>query len=183
MSALVIDNQKPLVQSMLELLYMENFSDLKIEGKDGSSIAANKAVLSVTSKFFRAMFSNNFVESRAATIQLPFTKEVLEKLVTYLYSNQLTCEDMSLHSLIELIVLFDYVNLPNESSSVESFTREKVARLEFSLADCEHAQALANCPDSITETFRAIVTILRRLDCLGIQFQFQLRRNFYLLYV
>ena len=181
--SLVINKEKDVSKAMLELLHVSEFSDVEIEASDGGTISANKAVLSVRSEHFKAVFSNNFVESRAATIQLPFTKEVLEKLVTYLYSNQLTCEDMSLHSLIELIVLFDYVNLPNESSSVESFTREKVARLEFSLADCEHAQALANCPDSITETFRAIVTILRRLDCLGIQFQFQLRRNFYLLYV
>ena len=113
------------------------------------------------------MFSqqSNFVESRDSTVELPFTKAVLEKLVRYLYSGQLACEDMSLQSLRELMVLFDYVNLPNEFSSVESFTREKVNLGKFSLLDC--VEALDNFPDSILETLHSIVPILERLETSG----------------
>ena len=163
--SLVIDNKEPLSKAMLELLHVSEFSDVKIEAIDGGTIPANKAVLSVRSEHFRAVFSNNFVESRDATVELPFTKAVLEKLVRYLYSGQLACEDMSLPSLRELMRLFDYVNLPNEVSSVESFTREKVNLGKFSLSDC--VEALANPQDSITETLQSIVPILERLETSG----------------
>ena len=90
---------------------------------------------------------------------------VLEKLVSYLYSGQLACEDMSLQSLRELTRLFYYVNLPDESSSVESFTREKVNLGKFSLSDC--VEALDHFQDSITETLQSIVTTLKRLKPIG----------------
>ena len=163
--SLVIDNKEPLSKAMLELLHDSEFSDVEIEAIDGGTIPANKAVLSVRSEHFRAVFSNNFVETRDATVKLQFTKAVLEKLVRYLYSGQLACEDMSLQSLRELMRLFDYVNLPNESSSVESFTREKVNLGKFSLLDC--VEALDNFPDSISETLQSIVPILKRLETSG----------------
>ena len=163
--SLVINNEKDISKAILELLHVREFSDVEIEASDGGTISANKAVLSVRSEHFKAMFSNNFVESRDATVELPFTKAVLEKLVRYLYSGQLACEDMSLQSLRELMVLFDYVNLPNESSSVESFTREKVNLGKFSFSDC--VEALANPWDSITETLESIVPILERLEPIG----------------
>ena len=163
--SLVINKEKDVSKAMLELLHVSEFSDVEIEASDGGTISANKAVLSVRSEHFKAMFSNNFVESRDATVELPFTKAVLEKLVRYLYSGQLACEDMSLQSLRELMVLFDYVNLPNEFSSVESFTREKVNLGKFSLSDC--VEALANPRDSITETLQSIVPILEHLEPIG----------------
>ena len=61
--------------------------------------------------------------------------------------------------------LFDYVNLPNEVSSVESFTREKVNLRKFSLSDC--VEALDQPQDSITETLQSIVPILEHLEPIG----------------
>ena len=79
--SLVIDNKEPLSKAMLELLHDSEFSDVEIEAIDGGTIPANKAVLSVRSEHFRAVFSrqSNFVESRDATVELPFTEAVLEK--------------------------------------------------------------------------------------------------------
>ena len=76
-----------------------------------------------------------------ATVELPFTMAVLEKLVSYLYSGQLACEDMSLQSLREL-------NLG-----------------KFPLSDC--VEALDHFQDSITETLQSIVTTLKRLKPIG----------------
>ena len=76
-----------------------------------------------------------------ATVELPFTMAVMEKLVSYLYSGQLTCEDMSLQSLREL-------NLG-----------------KFPLSDC--VEALDHFQDSITETLQSIVTTLKRLKPIG----------------
>ena len=61
--------------------------------------------------------------------------------------------------------LFDYVNLPDESSSVESFTREKVNLGKFPLSDC--LEALDNFKDSTTETLQSIVPILKHLEPIG----------------
>ena len=163
--SLVINKEKDVSKAMLELLHVSEFSDVEIEASDGGTISANKAVLSVRSEHFKAVFSNNFVETRDATVKLQFTKAVLEKLVRYLYSGQLACEDMSIPSLRELMRLFDFVNLCNEVSSVEIFTREKVNLGKFSLLDC--VEALDQPQDSITETLQSIVPILEHLEPIG----------------
>ena len=134
--SLVIDNKEPLSKAMLELLHVSEFSDVKIKAIDGGTIPANKAVLSVRSEHFRAVFSNNFVESRDATVELPFTKAVLEKLVRYLYSGQMDCEDMSLQSLLELMGLLNMVNLATELAAVEGLVKDKIKKRKFSLSDC-----------------------------------------------
>ena len=162
-----INKPDDVTKCLLDSLQNPEFCDIKIVGSDGGVIAASKLLLRLRSSYFHCMFSqqSNFVESRDATVELPFTKAVLEKLVRYLYSGQLACEDMSLQFLRELMRLFDYVNLCNEFSSVESFTREKVNLGKFSLSDC--VEALANPQDSITETLQSIVPILEHLEPIG----------------
>ena len=167
----VITNQinKPddVTKCLLDSLQNPEFCDIKIVGSDGGVIAASKLLLRLRSSYFHCMFSqqSNFVESRDSTVELPFTKAVLEKLVRYLYSGQLACEDMSLPSLRELMRLLDFVNLCNEFSSVEIFTREKVNIGKFSLSDC--VEALDQPQDSITETLQSIVPILEHLEPIG----------------
>ena len=60
---------------------------------------------------------------------------VLEKLVRYLYSRQLACEDMSLHSLRELMKLLNMVNLPTELAAVEGLAKDKIRKRKFSFSD------------------------------------------------
>ena len=162
-----INKPDDVTKCLLDSLQNPEFCDIKIVGSDGGEIAASKLLLRLRSSYFHRMFSqqSNFVECRDATIELPFTKAVLEKLVRYLYSGQLACEDMSLPSLRELMRLFDFVNLCNEVSSVEIFTREKVNIGKFSLSDC--VEALDQPQDSITETLQSIVPILERLEPSG----------------
>ena len=163
----IINKPKDVTKCLLDSLHNSEFCDIKIVGSDGGEIAASKLLLRLRSSYFHCMFSqqSNFVESRDSTVELPFTKAVLEKLVRYLYSGQLACEDMSLPSLRELMRLFDFVNLCNEVSSVEIFTREKVNIGKFSLSDC--VEALDQPQDSITETLQSIVPILERLETSG----------------
>ena len=161
-----INKPDDVTKCLLDSLHNSEFCDIKIVGSDGGVIAASKLLLRLRSSYFHCMFSQRWeVESRDATVELPFTKAVLEKLVRYLYSGQLACEDMSLPSLRELMVLFDYVNLPNEFSSVEIFTREKVNLGKFSLSD--RVEALDQPQDSITETLQSIVPILKHLEPIG----------------
>ena len=162
----IINKPEDVTKSHLDSLQNPEFCDIKIVGSDGGEIAASKLLLRLRSSYFHCMFSQRWeVESRDATVELPFTKAVLEKLVRYLYSGQLACEDMSLPSLRELMRLFDFVNLCNEVSSVEIFTREKVNIGKFSLSDC--VEALDQPQDSITETLQSIVPILEHLEPIG----------------
>ena len=163
----IINKPEDVVKCHLDSLHNPEFCDIKIVGSDGGVIAASKLLLRLRSSYFHRMFSqqSNFVECRDATIELPFTKAVLEKLVRYLYSGQLACEDMSLPSLRELMRLFDFVNMPDEVASVEIFTRQKVNFGKFSLSDC--VEALDQPQDSITETLQSIVPILEHLEPIG----------------
>ena len=162
-----INKPEDVIKCLLDSLHNSEFCDIKIVGSDGGVIAASKLLLRLRSSYFHCMFSqqSNFVESRDATVELPFTKAVLEKLVRYLYSGQLACEDMSLHSLRELMRLLDFVNLPDEVASVEIFTRQKVNLGKFSLSDC--VEALDQPQDSITKTLQSIVPILEHLEPIG----------------
>ena len=114
----------------------------KIVASDGE-ILANKAILSVRSRYFRSVFSDNFVESRAGTVKMPYSKAVLDKMIIYLYSGKMACDDMSLQSLLDLMELLNYVNLSEEFSAVEGFAVDNIKAGKFSLSDC--LKGLADC--------------------------------------
>ena len=134
----IINKPEDVVKCHLDSLHNPEFCDIKIVGSDGGVIAASKLLLRLRSSYFHCMFSqqSNFVESRDATVELPFTKAVLEKLVRYLYSGQLACEDMSLQSLLELMGLLNMVNLATELVEVEGLVKDKIKKRKFSLSDC-----------------------------------------------
>ena len=132
-----INKPDDVTKCLLDSLHNSEFCDTKIVGSDGGEIAASKLLLSLRSSYFHCMFSQRWeVESRDATVELPFTKAILEKLVRYLYSGQLACEDMSLQSLLELMGLLNMVNLATELAAVEGLVKDKIKKRKFSLSDC-----------------------------------------------
>ena len=147
----LINNEKDVIKSQLETLHVPEFCDVKIVASDGE-ILANKAILSVRSRYFRSVFSDNLVESRAGTVKMPYSKAVLDmpyskavldKMIIYLYSGKMACDDMSLHSLLDLMELLNYVNLSEEFSAVEGFAVDNIKAGKFSLSDC--LKGLADC--------------------------------------
>lgn len=138
----LINNEKDVIKSQLETLHVPEFCDVKIVASDGE-ILANKVILSVRSRYFRSVFSDNLVESRAGTVKMPYSKAVLDKMIIYLYSGKMACDDMSLQSLLDLMELLNYVNLSEEFSAVEGFAVDNIKAGKFSLSDC--LKGLADC--------------------------------------
>ena len=135
---MLLNKPDDVIKCLQDSLQDTDVCDIKIVGSDGGEISAIRVLLSLRSSYFHSMFSanNDFVESRAGTITMPYTKAVLEKLVRYLYSGQLACEDMSLQSLLELMGLLNMVNLATELAAVEGLAKDKIKKRKFSLSDC-----------------------------------------------
>ena len=113
------------------------FSDVKIEASDGE-VPANKTILSMRSQYFRSMFSanNNFVESSTGRVKLPYPKAVIEKVVTYLYSGKLSCDDLALRPMLDLLELLNLMNLSNQYLEVEAFTVRSIIKHQYPYSDC-----------------------------------------------
>ena len=111
-----LNNKERLARDLVAYLQDPEFSDVKIICSDGGEILANKSILGMRSEYFRCMFSanNNFVESQAGTVKLPYSKAVVDKIILYLYSGEMDCEDLALRPMLDLLQLFDLMNLPEE---------------------------------------------------------------------
>ena len=137
----LLTHESDVIKSLQDSLGDPKLCDVKIVASDGD-IPANKAILSIRSQYFRSMFSdnNNFVESQTGIVKMSYSKSVLEKVVCYLYTGKINCEDLLLISqLLELLELLDMTNLPEGFGVVEKFTVNKIKRGDFSLPDCLRA--------------------------------------------
>ena len=92
---MLLKNQQSLTRDLLASLEKPEYCDIKIESSDGE-IPANKAILSIRSDYFSRMFSsnNNFVESSSGLCKLPYPTAVVKKVVIYLYSGELDCQEI-----------------------------------------------------------------------------------------
>ena len=133
----LINKKTDFLKEFLDSLNDSERNDVKIVATDGE-IAANRSVLSIKSQYFRSMFSQNstFVESETGAVKMPYSKAVLEKVVLYLYSGVMDCQDMSLKLLMDLIEVLDMMNLSMECATVEGFTIDNIKKGTFSLYFC-----------------------------------------------
>ena len=133
----MIKNKSQVNKDLLDSLKKEEFSDIKIEALDGE-VKANKTILSIRSEYFSRMLSpnNNFRESSTGRVKLPYPKVVVEKVVTYLYSGEMDCDDMELGPLLDLMELLKMINLTEEVKQVERYTDDKIFRRGFFFQDC-----------------------------------------------
>ena len=133
-----LNKMESVIKDLVAHLHDPEFSDVKIVCSDGAEILSNKSILGMRSQYFHSMFSNssNFVESKADTVKLPYTKAVLEKVLLYLYSGKMICHDLSLRSILELMELLDLMNLSEEFSTLEDFTSDRIVMGEFIGKDC-----------------------------------------------
>ena len=88
------------------------------------------------SPYFRCIFSsnNNFLESQAGSVKLPYAKSVLEKVIIFLYSGELKFDDLDLKPVLDLMELLKLLNLPMEFSTVESFAMGNIKKGKFSFS-------------------------------------------------
>ena len=94
-------------------------------------VAANKSILGMRSQYFRSMFSsnNNFVESQAGSVKLPYIRAVVDKVVLYLYGGQLDCEDLALEPMLNLLEIFNLMNLPRDYNTLTEFTEKQISSI------------------------------------------------------
>ena len=134
---MLIDQELCVTKDIVGHLNDPEFWDVKIVGSDGV-IPVNKTILSMRSQYFRSMFSekNNFVESQAGSVKMHYPKAVLDKVILYLYSAQLDCDEMSLRAMMDLLEIFNLMNLPSEYGKVEAYTLDNIKKGTYPMSDC-----------------------------------------------
>ena len=135
---MLIDQENGVSRDIVAHQTDPEFWDVRIICSDGCEIAANKSVLGMRSQYFRSMFSvsNNFVESQAGCVKMPYPRAILDKMILYLYSGQLDCDEMSLRALMSLLELFNLMNLAAEYGVLESYTSDNIKKGKFLPSDC-----------------------------------------------
>ena len=125
------------IKDLISNMQIPELCDVKIICSDGE-VPANKSLLSMRSGYFLSMFSsnNNFVESQDGIVKLPHSKAVMEKFVLFLYSGQLNCGDLGLRSMLDLLGLFDLINLSKELKILTEYTVKKIKEGNFTFSDC-----------------------------------------------
>ena len=111
------------------------FCDIKIQVFDGE-IPVSKRILSIRSEYFRLMFSNNCVESSTGQVNMPYSKDVLEKLLIYLYTGEIVFKDLQLGLLLDLLDLLRMTNLSEEFKHVKSYLVDNIYKKRYSSSEC-----------------------------------------------
>ena len=142
----LISKKEDVIPHLLDSLQEEVFCDMKIVATDGE-ISANRTILSLRSEYFKTMFfsQHNYVEGQTRRVKLPYSKDVLEKLVLYLYGGEMDRGNMSLSSLLQMMDLLDLVILPSELSIIEEYVETNIKAGTFPVSDC--LKALVICSE------------------------------------
>ena len=103
MEKLVFKDRDMFVEDIVKILERGSLNDAKIKLSDGE-IVANKDILMARSEYFATMFSNNkFVEGETSSVDMSyFRKAVMENIINFLISGEMTFAQMALEQLLEL---------------------------------------------------------------------------------
>ena len=134
---MLLNDESEVIKDLVAHLQDPGFSDIKIEATDGE-VPANKTILSMRSLYCRRMFSasSNFVESSTGRVKLPYPKVVIEKVVTYLYSGKMSCDEMALRPLLDLLELLNMMNLSEQFLKLEAFVVKNIVNKKYPFPDC-----------------------------------------------
>jgi len=140
--------------------------DVKLLTADGE-VWANRAMLSARSDYISAMFDvSKFQEGTESAGDLSqYSREVVNKVVNYCYCGVISCQDMSLSSLLSLEELLRKIILFPQSAKVKKFTVEKMTSKEFPISECLQGLVTAEdlALDTATEIFYFITANLGTL--------------------
>ena len=115
-------------EDILKILERGSANDVKITLSDGE-ISANKDILMARSEYFATMLSNNkFVEGDTSSVDMSHcSMVVMEKIIKFLFSGEVTFDQMSLENLLELTHMADMMLLTKFKVKVEDFVKAKIA--------------------------------------------------------
>ena len=121
-------DKKQFTEDILKMLERGSTNDVKIKLSDGE-ISANKDILMARSEYFATMLSNNkFVEGETNSVDMSHcSKVVMEKIIKFLFSGEVTFDQMSLGNLFELTHMADMMLLTKFKVKVEDFVKAKIA--------------------------------------------------------
>ena len=127
MDKLVFKDRDMFVEDILKILERGSHNDAKIKLSDGE-IVANKDILMARSEYFATMFSNNkFAEGETSSVDMSyFRKDVMEKIIKFLFSGEMTFVQMDLEQLLELTHASDMMLLTKLKEKVEDYVKDEV---------------------------------------------------------
>merc|ERR1740128_1193419 len=91
-------------------------------------IVANKDILMARSEYFATMFSNNkFIEGETGSVDMSqCSKAVMERIIKFLFSGEVTFDQMSLAQLLELSHTTDMMLLAKFKAKVDHYVVEEL---------------------------------------------------------
>jgi len=102
----VVNHRDEFISNIMAMLTSGTSNDVKLVLSDGE-ILANKDVLSAQSDYFATMFSNNkrkFIEGETNSVNFSHCrKNIMEKIVKYLFSGEMTLHHMTLSDLVTML--------------------------------------------------------------------------------
>ena len=118
-------------EDILKMLERGSTNDVEIKLRDGE-IVANKDILMARSEYFATMLSNNkFVEGETGSVDMSHcSKLVMEKIIKFLFSGEVTFDQMSLAHHLELILMTDMMLLTEFKDKVEDFVVDEMERTQ-----------------------------------------------------
>ena len=127
MDKLVFKDRDMFVEDILKILERGSHNDAKIKLSDGE-IVANKDILMARSEYFATMLSNNkFAEGETSSVDMSyFRKDVMEKIIKFLFSGEMTFVQMDLEQLLELTHASDMMLLTKLKEKVEDYVKDEV---------------------------------------------------------
>ena len=114
-------------KDLLKILERGSLNDVKIKLSDGE-IVANKDILMARSDYFATMFSNNkFIEGETDSVDMTYcSKAVMERIVKFLFSGEVTFDQLSLPQLLELSYTTDMMLLAKFKDKLEDYVEKYV---------------------------------------------------------
>ena len=116
-----------LAEDLLKMLERGSLNDIKIKLSDGE-IVANKDILMARSEYFATMFSNNkFIVGETGSVDISHcSKAAMKKIVKYLFSGEVTFDQMALAQLLELYYTSDMMLLARFKDRLHRFVQHYV---------------------------------------------------------
>ena len=127
----VVNHRDEFISNMMAMLTRGTSNDVKLVLSDGA-ILANKDVLSAQSEYFATMFSNNkvkFIEGETNTVKFPHcSKNIMEKIVKYLFSGEMKLQDMSFSDLVTMMNMTTMMMLVALKDDIQKHLLEIIPR-------------------------------------------------------
>jgi len=131
----VVNHRDEFISNIMAMLTSGTSNDVKLVLSDGE-ILANKDVLSAQSDYFATMFNNNkvkFIEGETNTVNfLHCNKNIMEKIVKYLFSGEMTLYDMSLSDLVTMLNMTTMMMLVALKDDIQKHLLNIIPRIEES---------------------------------------------------